>query len=484
MLMPTPTRTRPPASALGARRRWWSLLVIALGQLMVVFDATIVNVALPSIQQALEVSAGARQWVITAYALAFGGLLLLGGRVADHIGRKRAFLIALMGFAAASAVGGASVNLGMLVAARAAQGAFGALLAPTTLSLISTTFSDTRERGRAFAVFGAVMGGGSGVGLVLGGVLTEYLGWHWVFYINTPLALAAAVGAVFVLDESRAGQRARFDVLGAVLATAGLAALVYGLSTAVTHGWNAPLTIGLLTGGVGFLSLFVLAQARVASPLLPLRIVAHRGRGGAYLSFVLIMVGMFGMFLLVSFYLQTVVGHTALQTGLAFLPFAAGVLGMSMLISRAVTRLPARLLLSAGLLAAAAGMGWLTQLGVHSGYTSHVLPALLLIGIGLGTMSPVAANLATLGVASRESGVASAVLNASEQVGASLGLALLNTVAATRTATYLATRPHGQTAQLAALVAGYTQATAWGAGILATGSIVVLAVVNTHHVAG
>jgi MFS family permease len=263
---------------------------------MVVFDVTAVNVALPSIGRELEISTGDQQWVITAYTLAFAGLLLVGGRVADHFGPKRSFLIALAGFAVASAVGGAAVNLGMLVAARAGQGVFGALLAPAALALVATTFPDPHERSRAFAVFGMVTGGGAGVGLVLGGVLTEYLSWHWALYINTPLALVAALGAVFVLRESRGQDPARVDVIGAALATAGLVALVYGFNAATSVGWTAPLTVGMLAAGGALLLGFVVAEARVANPLLPLRIVAHRSRGGAYLAFMLVMLGVFGMF--------------------------------------------------------------------------------------------------------------------------------------------------------------------------------------------
>jgi EmrB/QacA subfamily drug resistance transporter len=454
--------------------------VIALGQLMVVFDVTIVNVALPSIGRALDVSAGDRQWVITAYTLAFAGLLLVGGRLADHIGRKRAFLIALGGFAAASAVGGAAVNLAMLVAARAGQGAFGALLAPTALSLVATTFPDPGERGRAFAVFGVVMGGGAGVGLVLGGVLTEYLSWHWVMYVNTPLAVVAAVGAVVVLEDGRTPQRRRVDLVGAALATAGLVALVYGFDAASTHGWTAPVTMGTIGAGLVLALVFVAVEARRREPLLPLGIVAHRSRGGAYLAFLLVMIGMFGMLLLVSFYLQTVAGYTALGAGIAFLPFAAGTLITSTLVGRMMTRVRSGLLLATGLLLAAAGMGFLTQLGVDSGYARHVLPAVLLIGLGLGTMSPVAANLATYQVPDRDAGVASALFNASEQVGASIGLAVLSTIAATSTDTYLATHPPGPGTEHAGLVHGYTIATTWAAAILTLGAILVLALVNAR----
>lgn len=385
-----------------------------------------------------------------------------------------------MGFAAASAVGGAAVNFGMLVAARAGQGVFGALLAPTALSLVATTFPDPRERARAFGVFGMVMGGGSGVGLVLGGLLTEYLDWRWVLFINTPLALLAAVGAVLVLTDSRGGERSRIDLLGAALGTAGLVALVYGFSAATSHGWAAPLTWGTLAAGVVVMVGFVAVQARVREPLLPLQIVTHRSRGGSYLTFVLVMIAMFGMFLLVSFYLQTVAGHSPLQAGLAFLPFAGAVLVASLLVGRVMTRVRAGLILAGGLLLAAAGMGWLTQLGVDSHYTEQVLPAVVLIGLGIGTISPVAANLAAFQVPDRAAGIASAVFNVSEQVGASIGLAVLNTIAATSTHTYLATRSPSPAVQLAGLVHGYTTATLWAAALLGVGAVMAALLVNAR----
>lgn len=471
------TAHTPPAAA-GSRRRWWGLLVIALAQLMITLDVTIVNVALPTIHDSLDISTADRQWPITAYTLAFAGLLLLGGRIADYTGRKRAFVIALVGFAAASALGGAAVNLGMLLAARAAQGAFAALLAPAALSLLSTTFTTSRDRATAFAVWVAVANAGLPSGLILGGVLTEYLSWHWVLYVNVPIALVAVVGAVFLLDESRSPGRARFDLAGAVLATGGLVALVHGFSTAASAGWDAPLTLGLLLGGVAILVMFLVVEQRTAHPLLPLRIVAHRGRGGAYLAFLLVFVGMFGLFLFVSFYLQTIQGYSPAATGVAFLPLAAGGIGAAPLVNRLATRVPPRILLAAGLLAAAAGMGWLTQLEVDSGYAVHVLPALLAVGLGMGIVAPVAVNLATLGVAHRDSGAAGAALNTAQQVGASLGTALLNTIAATGTATYLAAHPPGPGIRLAAQVNGYAIATTWAAGILTAAALIALILVK------
>lgn len=461
------------------RRRWWALAVIALGMLMGVLDVTIVNVALPSIGGALDVAAADRQWMVTAYTLSFAGLLLVGGTVADRVGRRRAFLIALVGFAAASAVGGVAGNLAVLVAARAAQGMFAALLAPTALSLVATTFPDPRERGRAFAVFGLVMSGGAGAGLMLGGVLTEYLGWRWVFYVNVPLALAAVVGALLVLADDRRRARVRVDWIGAVLGTAGLVAIVHGFSRVPDQGWLATGTVATLAAGAALLVLFVLVEARVTEPLLPLRIIAHRSRSGTYLAFILVAVAMFGMFLLVSFYLQTVLGYTAVNAGAAFLPFAAATFLASTLVGRAMARLRPGVLLAAGLVIAAVGMAWLTRLEVDSAYTAVVLPALLMLGLGVGTVSPVAANLATFEVADRDTGVASAVFNVAEQVGASVGLALLNTIAATSTTTYLAAH-HFPGAHLSGLVHGYTTATAWAAGLLGAGAVAVLLLVDAR----
>lgn len=469
-----------PTSEAGNRRRWWGLVVIALAYLLITLDATIVNVALPTVQQDLDISAAGRHWVITAYTLAFAGLVVLGGRASDYIGHKRAFLIALAGLAVASIVGGAAVNPAMLLTARAGQGVFAALLGPTALSLLSNTFSDPDERGKAFAVFGAVLGASGGVGLVLGGLLTEYLSWHWVLFINVPIALIAAFGGVLTLTENRNRQRGRFDVLGAVLVTAGLVLLVYGFSEAANRGWAAPLTLLPICGGAVLLGLFLVTQKSVSNPLIPLRILANRGRGGAYLAVLLAMVGLFGMFLFVSFYLQTVRGYSPLATGFAFLPQAVGTFVAAPLASRLVMRVPPRRLLVVGLLLGAAGMAWLTGLNVDSGYALHVLPSLVVIGVGLGMAFPVAANLATFGVAESEAGVASATLNTSQQMGASLGTALLNTIAASSTAAYLAEHAGEPGARLSGLVQGYTQATAWGAGVLALAAVIVFGLVNVR----
>lgn len=467
------------ATPQAGRLKWLALAVLALAQLMIVIDVTIVTVALPSMEAELNISPADRGWVITAYTLPFAGLLLLGGRIADYAGRRRTLLIALAGFAASSAAGGAATSLGMLLTARAAQGCFAALLAPAILSLLSTTFTTPGERAKAFAAFGAVLGGGIAVGLVLGGVLTTALDWRWVMYINIPIAAIAAMGTLLVLRESRTDSTSSYDVTGALLATAGLGALVYGFTLAEKQGWSAGATIGVLAAGVGLVAMFLAVEARVRSPLLPLHILRHRGRGGACLASLLAVTGMFGVFLFVSFYLQRIENYSALSTGLAFLPMVGGVLLSSILVSRLMTRIPPRFLIGSGLFLSAIGMGLLTRLEVGGAYTSDVLPYLVVVGFGLGAVLAPAANVATVGVRASDAGAASATVNVSEQVGASLGTALLNTIAASATAAYLASPDPSQTLQLQALVEGYNSANAWGAGILAAGGVVALTLINT-----
>lgn len=470
---------RPAADRSATRRRWWGLAVIGLGQLMIVLDVTIVGVALPTIQRQLQITTAGRQWVVTAYTLAFGGLLLLGGRLGDHLGRKRAFVLAVSGFAVASAVGGAAVVPGMLTGARAGQGAFAALLAPALLSLLATTFTDPRERRIAFGVFGAVSAGGAALGLILGGVLTEGLGWRSVFYVNVLLAALTLAGGLLTLGSGE-GRRVRFDVTGAVLATGGLTLLVYGFGEAAASGWDRTVTRGLLAGGVVLLAVFVVAQARRRDPLLPLRVVTHRGRGGAYVASLALGVGMYGASFFLTFYLQLTRGYTPVQTGLAFLPQVAGVLGGTVLGARLSARVAPRVLVGSGLLIEAAGVAWLTRLGVHSDYATALLPSLLAIGAGLGLTSPVASNLATFDVGPDEAGAAGAAFNASQMVGGSLSTALLNTIAAHATAAYLAGPASGTAAHPAALVHGYTRAMAWAAAILAGAALITVLLINAR----
>ncbi|AXI76737.1 MFS transporter [Peterkaempfera bronchialis] len=467
-------------------RRWTALVFIALAQLMVVLDATIVNIALPSAQRDLGISDGNRQWVITAYTLAFGGLLLLGGRIADIAGRKRAFTIGLLGFAGASALGGAAVNTGMLLGARALQGAFGALLAPAALSLLAVTFTEARERAKAFGIYGAIAGGGGAIGLILGGVLTEYLDWRWALYVNVPIAVVAAVGAIAVVHEPAGSRNSnRLDIPGVVLATLGLVSLVYGFTRAESDGWGAGATIGLFVAAVVLLLGFVAVESRVKAPLLPLRVVADRNRAGVYLSLGLAVIGMFGLFLFLTYYLQIVKGYTPVVTGLAFLPMVAGMItGSTQIGARLMTRVPPRLLMAPGFLAAALGMLILTQLKVDSSYAGLILPAQILLGLGMGTAFMPAMSLATHGVQPRDAGIASAMVNTSQQVGGSIGTALLNTIAASATTSWLVARGGDPKLINQAAVHGYAAAIWWAVGILAVSATLAFTLITTGRQGG
>ncbi|ARP71539.1 MFS transporter [Streptomyces pluripotens] len=452
--------------------RWWGLVVIALAQLMVVLDATIVNIALPSAQRALHMSDGNRQWVITAYTLAFGGLLLLGGRIADLVGRKRTFVVGLIGFAAASALGGTATTSGMLFGARALQGAFAAVLAPSALSLLTTTFTDPRERGRAFGIYGALAGSGSAIGFIVGGLLTEYLNWRWCLYVNVPIAALAVLGAFNLLHDRPGHDEVRLDVPGAVLGCGGLVAIVYGFSEAEPRGWTDPLVLALFATGVVLLVAFVWWQNRAPSPLLPLHIVRDRNRAGCFLTMMLAIIGMFGLFLFMTYYLQVILGYSPVKAGLGFLPLTiAIIIGSTQISARLLHHVAPRLLMVPGMLLAAAGLMLLTGMTVHSSYAGEILPALVLLGLGMGlTFMPVFAT-ATAGVAPRDSGVTSATVNTSQQVGGSIGTALLNTIATTSSAAYITAHLRSPGAQKSAVVPagvvhGYTVAIWWAAGVM------------------
>jgi len=458
-------------------RRWMILAVVVVAQLMVVLDASIVTIALPSAQRALHISVANRQWVITAYTLAFGGLLLLGGRIADFGGRRRMLIVGLLGFASASALGGLAVDQVMLFGARALQGAFAALMAPAALSILTITFShDAGERAKAFGAYGAVSGAGAAIGVLAGGVLTEYASWRWCLLINVPIALLAAVAAIRVVGESRVSGTTRYDIPGAVLSTAGLVSLVYGFTKAVTDGWSATPTLTLISVGVVLLAAFVVVEARSADPLLPLRVVLERNRGGSYLATLLIVVGMFAMFIFISYYMQTILGYSAAKAGVAFLPFALGVIVAAGAATNLLPKLGPRITMTAGLLLAALGLLWLTQIGVHTSYWTHLFPQLIVMSLGMGLAFTALSSTALTNVQEQDSGVASAVLNSTQQVGASLGAALLNTIAATATATYLAA--NGPRLAPEALVHGFSVALAVGAIIVAAGAIVSVVLVN------
>ncbi len=475
-------------SVTGARRsagsdhRWLILVIVAIAQLMVVLDATIVNIALPSAQHALGFPNSDRQWVVTAYALAFGSLLLLGGRLGDMFSRKRVFITGLVGFALSSALGGAAVSFEMLVTARALQGIFGAILAPSALGTLVSTFRDPRERGRAFGVFGSVAGGGGAVGLILGGVLTQYFSWRWTLYVNLVFAAIAVAGALTYMRSNPPADRPKMDWLGTVLASAGLFAIVYGFSHAELAGWTAALTVGSLVAGVALLAAFVLAERQVSHPLLPLRVITNRARGGSYISVGLTGIAVFGVFLFLTYYLQQIKGYSPVTSGLAFLPMIACILLASN--SSSILLLPRvgpRALVVTGTVLGGGAMAYLTQITVTSSYVSSILPALLALGLGFGMIFAPAINTATTGVARRDSGVASALVNTMQQVGGSIGTAALSTLALTATSAYLAAHHTGALAPAAAAVHGYTVAFTVSATLFGVAALVAIALLPSRR---
>lgn len=472
------TPTRPAAPGTSARdTRWLTLTVIAVAQLMVALDATVVNIALPTAQAALGFDDAERAWVVTAYTCTLAGLLLMGGRVADRFGRRRAFLVGLAGFAAASALAGSAPGFGMLVAGRALQGAFAAVLTPTALSLVATTFTDQRERAKAFGVYGAVASSGAAIGLLAGGVLTEYAGWRWCLFVNVLVAVAASLAGRAVLPRDAGYPEARVDVLSGVLVTAGLAGVVLGCAQAAGHGWaSAPV---LLPGaaGLGLIALFLLRQRRMRQPLLPLWVLADRSRAGAYVAVAIAVVGSFGMFLMLTYHFQVVLGFSPVRAGLAFLPLSAAVSASAYgLGSRLLPKVAPRVLIGSGLLSAAAGLGLLATLTPTSGYASLILPAELLLGLGMGLVFTPAISVATSDVEPRYAGVAAATANTAMQIGSSVGTAVLNSLAVAATAAYAAGHA---AAGPAALVHGYASATGWSAVALVAVAALVVVLVRT-----
>jgi EmrB/QacA subfamily drug resistance transporter len=440
-----------------------------------VLDATIVNIALPSAQHALGFSTTSRQWVITAYALSFGSLLLLGGKLADLFGRKWTFVTGLIGFAIASALGGFAQSFEMLVAARALQGAFGALLAPSALSLLTVTFAGSPDRAKAFGIFGAIAGGGASVGLLLGGVLTQALSWRWCLFVNLAIALPTVLAALRLVENHRPAERPHIDIPGVLLAAGGLFSLVYGFSNAATHSWTASLTIVALATSVVLLAAFVAVERGARDPLLPLHIVLDRARGGAYLSILLAGAGIFGVFLFLTFYLQQSLGFSPITTGLAFLPLTAILVATSTIVqTKVLYRTGAKPLVAAGMTFGLIAMLWLTRLSPGAGYAGHVLPALLILGVGMGCIFAPAFSTATLGVDPSEAGVASAMVNTSQQVGGSVGTALLSTIFASAVSAYAGSHRGQPGLANAAAIHGYTTAFAWSAAIFALGLLLAL----------
>ncbi|MFE3176110.1 MFS transporter [Amycolatopsis sp. NPDC059090] len=438
-----PAPRSAPGNAVRHKHRWLALVVLSLAQLMDILDSTIVNIALPSAQHDLGFPADYRQWVLTGYALAFGSLLLLGGRLADYFGRKRLFLVGIGGFALASAVGGAAGNFATLLAARIGQGAFAAMLAPAALSLLSITFADdAKERGRAFGIFGAISGAGGAVGLLLGGVLTQGLSWRWCLYVNLIIAAVAFAGGLVLLHDAERPRRVRLDIAGTVAVVLGLIGIVFGLGTAERNGWHDLRTLGPVLAGVALIAVFVVVERRTAHPLLPLRVILDRVRGAAYLTLAISGTGMFAVFLFLTFYLANTLGFSPVQTGVAFLPMI-GLVMVGAVFSGAVLlpRWGPRPIVTLGCLLAAVGMVILTGIGADSSYAANILPALLVTGVGFGCIFGSVQNAATSGVEPGDAGVASALVTTAQQIGGSIGTAVFSSLATSAIASYLAAHP-------------------------------------------
>ncbi len=464
--------------------RWKALGVIAIAQLMVVLDASIVNIALPNLQQDLGITDSNRQWVVTAYTLAFGGLLLLGGRIADYWGRKRSFLVGLVGFAGASAIGGFAQNQAMLFGSRALQGAMAALLAPAALSLITTTFTDSKERAKAFGVYGGLSAGGAAIGLILGGLLTEYASWRWCLGVNVPIAVIAFILAVPAVHESKASGDTRYDIPGAVTSTAGLVTLVYGITKAGEDGWGSTSALTYFGAAAILLVAFFVIEAKTSHPLLPVRVLTERNRGASYLTSLIVGSGLFGMFLFLSIYFQGILQYSPVKSGLLFLPFSVGVGISAGLASQLLPKFGPRYVSFVGLLMATAGLLLLTRLTPTSAYVSDILPALILMSLGMGLVFVPLSATALFGVGNHDAGVASAVLNTSQQIGGALGTAFLNTIATTATANYFIEKqivpdPMNDPMSYAqGLTHGFTHAFIWSAGLLTLGAIVWVFMIN------
>ena len=459
--------------------RWRTLFVVAIAQLMIVLDSSIMNIAIPSAKVDLGITDANQQWVITAYTLAFGSLLLLGGRIGDYMGRKRIFLIGLIGFAAASALGGIASTQGLLFASRALQGVFAALLAPAALAIISVTFTVPTERAKAFGVIGAISGGGAAIGLILGGTLTEYASWRWCLGVNTPIAIVAALLAIKFVHESKAAGDNSYDIPGVVTATAGLFSLTYGFNEAATKGWSSTTTISFLVAAAILLIIFVAIEAKVANPLMPLRVVTERNRGGSYLGSLVVGAGLFSMFLFLGLYLQVILGYSPLKSGFAFLPFTAGIIIFAGIASQLLPKFGPRALMVPGLIAAGVGLLLMNRITPETAYATHVLPSLLIMSSGMALVFIPLTSTSLHAVSSHDTGVASAMLNTSQQVGGSLGTALLNTIAATASASYAtANVALGEKLQPFAMTHGFVVAFRWSAVLLFVGAIVLFFFIN------
>jgi EmrB/QacA subfamily drug resistance transporter len=455
-------------------RRGWVLATLCLAQLMISLDVLIVNIALPSAQRSLGFGIADRQWAVTAYTLAFGSLLLLGGRLSDLFGRRRMFVVGLVGFGVASAAGGAATSFAMLAIARAIQGAFGAVLAPAALALMTTTFTDAQSRARAFGVYAALAGGGAAVGLLLGGILVQYLNWRWCMFVNVGFVATALLGTVLFLRADTTPTRPRLDLPGIALVSAGLFALVFGFSHASLAGWSNITTVGFVAAGVVLLAGFAYRQSQAPNPVLPLRVLLDRDRGAAYLSIFMVGLGQFGMLLFVTYYCQRTLGFSAIQSGLAFLPWLAAFTTMSQVGSRVIAkRFGPRWTLAPGIAIAGIALIVLSRVGVSSSYAADVMPALVLFGAGVGLTVACAVNTATSVVEPSDAGAASAMVNTSQMIGASLGTALLNSLAVSAVAGYLTAHAGQARAATYAATHSYDVVFTISAVVLLLGSVLI-----------
>jgi EmrB/QacA subfamily drug resistance transporter len=421
------SRSQPPGAARRGHHPALALTIIAASQLMVVLDATIVNIALPQMQQALGFSTTSLSWVLNAYTLTFGGLLLLGGRAGDILGRRRVFIAGILVFTVASFVGGLATSSGWLLAARALQGVGAAIAAPTALSLITTNFAEGGERNRAFGVFSAVAVAGGALGLIAGGVLTSWLSWRWVLFVNVPIGLLLAALAPLYITESER-QPGRFDLGGALTSTAGMTALVYGFIRAAQEGWSDPVTVASFAAAVVLLAAFFSIETRISQPITPLHMFRERDRAGSYVIMLALAAAMFGQFFFLTLFVQDVLGYSPLRAGIAFLPITGAIVLTSQFAARSLPRIGPRRLMTAGALLAVVGLAWLTQVSVDSGYLDGILGPMLLFGLGMGLLFVPLTIVAVSGVAPNEAGAASSLLNVTQQVGGSLGLSILVTV--------------------------------------------------------
>jgi EmrB/QacA subfamily drug resistance transporter len=464
---------------------WLVLVIVGLAQFMVILDATIVNVALPSIQHGLHFSPASLQWIVNAYTLAFGGFLMLGGRAADLIGRRRLFLIGIVLFSAASLMNGLAGSAGILVAGRALQGLGGALVSPAALSVLTTTFSEGRERTTALGVWSAVAVGGGAVGLLLGGVLTSLFSWQWVFFVNVPVGVIAILLALRYVPESRVeNARGGVDFVGAVSMTAGLVVLVYALVNAQTAGWLSLTTLGLSAIAVALLATFVVVELRLRHPLIRLGIFRMRSITGANAAMLLVAAGMFALFYFASIYVQEVLGYSALRAGLAFLPVTAGIVIGAGLSQQLIPRVGVRRVGLVGMSIAAVGLILLSRIPVAGTYLGDLLPGLMIMAIGMGLTFVPITLIATTNVEEDDAGLASGLLNTSQQLGGAIGLAVLSTLAANTTSGTLAALGHAPSglAQVSALVSGFHVAFLVGAFLMLSGAVIMAATVRRRDV--